>query len=129
MWTYEQATGVLRNHLGMRCGTGYSGAPGHVNVPMDQTLKNLGPIPRGRYTVAAPVDTKTHGPYVLWLTPDPMNAMYGRSAFGIHGDSVVHPGTASEGCIILPRAVREQLWASGDHELQVVADGPVVKGD
>jgi len=65
------------------------------------------------------VDTVTHGPYVLPLTPSLNNQMFGRSGFLIHGDSVVNPGTASEGCIILPRAVRQQIWGAGDHVLQV----------
>lgn len=40
--------------------------------------------------------------------------------FRIHGDSIRAPGTASHGCIILPRAIRDRIWASGDRALQVV---------
>jgi hypothetical protein len=40
----------------------------------------------------------------------------------MHGDSKEHPGCASEGCVILPRTVREQVWSSGDHDLKVVAE-------
>jgi hypothetical protein len=100
---------------------GYSGAGDNKNVPASQWIKNKGPIPCGIYTIEPPIDTKTHGPYVLWLTPDPANEMFGRSAFGIHGDSLVAPGTASEGCIILSRVSRETIWLSGDHILEVKA--------
>jgi hypothetical protein len=54
------------------------------------------------------------------LTPEPGTDTLGRDGFLIHGDSVENPGTASHGCIILPRAVRDQISASGDKQIQVV---------
>ena len=66
------------------------------------------------------MDSKVHGPYALALMPDSMNEMFERSGFMIHGDSLVAPGTASEGCIIIPRDAREAMWESGDRHLQVV---------
>ena len=71
-------------------------------------------------TVGAPEDNVTHGPYKLALTPDPANQMFGRSGFLMHGDILEHPGCASEGCIIMPRDVREKMWESEDHALAVV---------
>lgn len=118
-WRYDQATGEMSVD-GEVVATGYSGAEDGKNDPMAQSEHNIGPIPRGKYAIGEPSDTKTHGPYVLHLTPDAANEMFGRSGFLIHGDSVVHPGTASEGCIILPRAVRERIWQSGDTQLEVV---------
>lgn len=44
----------------------------------------------------------------------------GRSHFLIHGDSVSHPGGASEGCIILNRTARQTIASSGDNELEVI---------
>lgn len=117
-WAYKQNTGWI-SHDGTSVAEGYSGAGDGKNNPAMQDVPNIGPLPVGRYTIGEPSDTKTHGPYVLHLTPDPANEMFGRAGFLIHGDSVVHPGTASEGCIILPRKVREQVWASGDRELEV----------
>ena len=119
-WSYAQANGQMSRD-GEPVATGYSGAGEGKNNPAMQDIHNVGPIPRGNYTIEAPVDTKTHGPYVMWLVPDPANEMEGRSAFGIHGDSVVAPGTASEGCVIMPRAIREQIWNSGDTNLEVTA--------
>lgn len=118
-WAYSQASGKLA-HDGADVAFGYSGAGDGKNNPAMQDAHNVGPIPQGAYTINEPKDTVTHGPYVLPLTPDAENEMFGRAGFLIHGDSVVHPGTASEGCIIVPRAVREQIWASGDTRMTVV---------
>ncbi|MFA6125072.1 MAG: hypothetical protein WCS75_11525 [Sphingomonas sp.] len=41
--------------------------------------------------------------------------------FRIHGDNAKLDRSASHGCIILPRAVRERMWASGDRIVEVVA--------
>jgi hypothetical protein len=121
-WTYTQAEGYLTRN-GVFKGVGYSGAePDGKNNPAAEAQKQVGPIPVGHYTIEGPpVDTMTHGPYVLGLNPDPANQMYGRSGFLIHGDSVVTPGQASKGCVILPRDVREKIWTSGERDLFVVA--------
>lgn len=119
MWTYAQRTGELY-HIGVCGGKGYSGAGSCKNEPDAQDQHNKGPIPRGDYHIGPAVDTLTHGPHVLPLTPDPGNVMFGRTAFLIHGDSVVHPGAASEGCIIMDREVRNMIAASDDKHLQVV---------
>ncbi len=118
-WRYVQSTGQML-HDGQSQAFGYSGHGEGKNDPACQAIHNVGPIPRGLYEIGEPSDTKTHGPYVLHLTPDEGNDMCGRSGFLIHGDSVINPGTASEGCIILPRAVRERIWNSCDTELEVV---------
>lgn len=118
-WRYAQASGWL-SHDGVNVAEGYSGAGDGKNNPAMQDVHNVGPIPQGKYTIGEPSDTKTHGPYVMHLTPDASNDMFGRAGFLIHGDSVVNPGTASEGCIIMPRKVREEVWASGDRDLEVV---------
>lgn len=119
-WTYEIVSGRLYSDAGELVGVGYSGAPGHKNDPTAVMLKDEGPIPPGMYTINAPIDTADHGPYVMALTPDAANAMYGRDGFLLHGDNVHQPGTASEGCVIMARSVREDVWASMDHNLNVV---------
>jgi hypothetical protein len=122
-WTYSQKSGELDQN-GNRVATGYSGAGTGKNNPEMQHVHNVGPIPQGDWTITGPpVDTKTHGPYVLKLAPTIETETFGRSGFLMHGDSREHPGTASEGCIIVPRAVREEVWKSGDRDLKVVADG------
>ena len=120
MWTFKQSTGQMFSPGGMAIGTGYSGSGEWKNDPEDQTVKNKGPIPEGFYEIGPPCNTDTHGPFVMSLTPDPTNQMFDRSGFLIHGDSLEHPGEASEGCIILARTLREAVWSSGDTRLQVI---------
>ena len=122
MWTWEQSTGKMFNLSGEFYCDGYSGSPEGKNNTLMQAVRDVGPIPIGSYTIEAPVDSKVHGPYALALMPDSMNDMFGRSGFMIHGDSLVAPGTASEGCIIIPRSAREAIWESNDHHLQVVEE-------
>jgi hypothetical protein len=119
-WTYHQATGALYRD-DVNFGNGYSGHGEGKNKHDMQDMHNVGPIPVGNYTIEGPpYDTTTHGPFVLRLVPDPENEMFGRSGFLIHGDSVKAPGTASEGCIILSRDVRERIWQAADRALAVV---------
>src|ERR1700722_490640 len=120
VWTYVQKTGELLRD-GLHFAFGYSGFDAGKNNPELERVEEVGPIPAGKYSIGTPYDTLTHGPFVLPLTPDPANEMFGRSAFLMHGDSVVDPGTASRGCIIMSRAVRKQVAASGDAELRVIS--------
>jgi hypothetical protein len=46
--------------------------------------------------------------------------MCGRGGFLIHGDSISHPGDASDGCIILTRPEREAIVKTGSKMLIVV---------
>jgi hypothetical protein len=124
-WTYEQFSGKLYDPAGNLVGVGYSGAGDHKNQPAAQGRKDEGPIPCGQYSIGKVREkTPLHGPYVLPLNPNPDNEMFGRDGFLIHGDSVVHPGTASEGCIILDRDIRDKVGASKDKQLIVVTGLP-----
>lgn len=120
MWTWHQRTGTAtRNSATLR---GYSGASQAKNDPSRQSEHNVGPIPCGHYLIGSPIDTTTHGPFVLPLTPNPQNEMFGRGGFLIHADSIVHPGAASEGCICLGPADRRAIHESGDCDLVVVPE-------
>ena len=59
---------------------------------------------------------RTAGAATIRLEPDATNEMHGRDGFLIHGDNATND--ASEGCIIVPRATRDQLRA-GDR-LEVI---------
>lgn len=115
-WTYEQISGKLRDPDGNVVGIGYSGANDGKNNPAMQNVVNVGPIPVGTYTIEGPpINTKDHGPYVLRLTPDAATTAaivnFGRDpdTFLMHGDSIPHPGTASDGCVIQDRMTRERV--------------------
>lgn len=121
MWTYHQASGVL-DQDGAIIGVGYSGAPPlGKNNPAMQNVHCVGPIPAGFYTFGDPEDSPKLGPVAIPLIPDPANAMFGRSAFLMHGDSLEHPGNASEGCLIFSRDVRLRVAMSADNQLSVTA--------
>jgi hypothetical protein len=116
MLTYSQASGEMRDAAGQLLGTGYAGHGAGVNNPALQSIPNTGPLPQGIYTIAPPVNTTTHGPYVMWLTPSPLNHMFGRSGFGIHADEIVNPGKrlASTGCIVMSNAARFAIWTAAE---------------
>ena len=124
MWTYVQSTGRLYFN-GTPIATGYSGQGDGKNNPALETVKNVGPIPAGRWRVqGSPFDSPANGPFCLRLRPCEGTDTHGRSGFLIHGDSLSAPGTASHGCIVLPRAIRRAIWESVDTEMLVVADEP-----
>lgn len=125
MWTYEQATGQLTDPDGSPIAIGYAGGncgdnPEGVNNPDMQDQHSIGPLPRGRYTFSSPVDNTHLGPFAMPLIPEPDNEMFGRSAFFCHGDNPHGDRSASQGCIIMPRAVRNAIWQSADHLLEVI---------
>ena len=124
MLTYSQTSGEMRDASGALLGTGYAGHGAGVNNPALQGIADTGPLPQGVYTIKAPVDTTSHGPYVMWLTPDPVNHMFGRSAFGIHADERLNPGKhlASSGCIVMSGPARIAIWTAAQadgHQLKV----------
>ena len=124
-WVYHQRSGLMlhvtpENEEGERFLGGYAGCKDGKNCPEMQHVPNRGPIPRGVYRIGDPYDSPDHGPFCLRLTPDSANEMCGRSGFLVHGDSMRDPGSASEGCIIQARKVRELIHASGDRMLEVV---------
>lgn len=122
MWTYVQRTGALYAADGELVGVGYSGFGAGKNTPSWQAREDAGPIPRGLYTIGPPRDVSggPHGPFVLPLWPDSANQMFSRTGFLCHGDGIgPHAGSASHGCVVLPRKVREQIASSGDNRLMV----------
>ena len=125
MWKYEQTTGNLIRPDDTVAYKGYAGGnggahPEGVNNHDMQNVKNVGPIPVGYYT-RGEVVLKSHlGPFAIPLTPDSDNEMFGRSAFYMHGDKASPPQSASDGCIIMPKAIREEFYASRDIILRVV---------
>jgi hypothetical protein len=121
MWTYEQKTGTL-SHNNKTIWHGYSGHGEGLNNPVLQAVANVGPIPCGEYDIGAPYDSERVGPYALPLTPRPETNTFGRSYFRFHGDKKAGPAnSASTGCLIFPRAIRELVHGSWDNILLVVS--------
>jgi hypothetical protein len=119
MWTYKQANGqILWDDRPF--GFGYSGHGTGKNNPAMEAAHDVGPIPRGDWTIGDPGDTLSHGPFVLPLMPCDGTDTLGRGGFLIHGDAASHLGEASRGCIILPRWARERIAESGDRLLRVI---------
>ena len=117
-WIWDQSAGRLTNPDGRFQATGYSGAGIGINNPDLQDKVRTGPIPRGLWQIHAPINSRNIGPYALPLTE--IGEFTKRSLFRIHGDNVRGDRSASHGCIILPRNVRELIWKSGVHILEVV---------
>jgi len=132
-WEYNQSTGQMTyvdDQTGARTpmGNGYSGNHAGMNNPDAEHVHGIGPLPQGTYTVG-PAGNHI-GPVSMHLTPSPTNDMTNRdpNSFLIHGDNPQQNHTASDGCIILPRAVRTQINSSTDRTLVVVPGRAPVPG-
>ncbi len=126
-WVYHQSTGQTThdtNGSSTNAGTGYSGNGEGLNNPDMQNVPNTGPIPRGTYTINQQQDNTTNSgtnlPASMRLTPNDGTDTFGRGGFLIHGDNANGNQSASEGCIILNRNVRNAIGNSGDNRLRVV---------
>lgn len=121
-WIYHQRTGVLEYQANGRTetvATGYSGLGAGRNNPSMQATHDTGPIPQGTYMIGPAHQGAHTGPVTMNLDPQGHNAL-GRTLLRIHGDSRLHPGFASNGCIILDRATRDRIARSTDRTLNVV---------
>ena len=121
MWTYEVTSGKLINPDGTCVGEGYSGNGAGLNNVEMENVPMRGPIPAGKWTIGRFFDDPEKGPIVAHLVPDLDTNTFGRSGFMIHGDNSALNHSASEGCIILPHALREMLMASNDRTLNVTS--------
>lgn len=120
MWLYDQSSGKLLDPEGGECSSGYSGHGAGKNNPAMQSVRAVGPIPRGSWKMVRVWNSPNTGPYTIVLEPFDKNKSFGRSEFRIHGDSKKNPGNASRGCIILTRAIREKMFKSGDMIVKVI---------
>ncbi len=130
-WRYSQSTGDLARLVNGAVvftvvKTGYSGHAEGLNNPDMEHVRGVGPIPRGQWRIGPPYDSDSLGPYTLplWYLEDGNfddSAAYGRSAFRVHGDNSARNRSASHGCIVLPRKVRELIAESSDSLLEVIA--------
>lgn len=118
-YTYERATGKW-TQLDKLLGYGYSGNGEGLNNPEMSNVKSIGPLPKGWYTIGIAYHNKTKGELTMNLTPDKDNEMYGRAYFELHGDNKLMNRTASDGCIVLARMLRDLISRSKIVRLQVI---------
>jgi hypothetical protein len=83
-----------------------------------ESVRDVGPIPCGEWTIGDEFKHETKGPIVMRLTPVGHKA-HGRDGFLIHGDNSKMDRSASNGCIILSRELRERISKSGAKKLIV----------
>jgi len=127
MWRFDQNTGHLYEPDGSMVAICYSGGDGGkhpegINNHEYQAVANVGPLPVGLYTFGTPIEHSHLGPLAIPLEPDQSNEMFGRSGFFCHGDTPAMNHSASDGCIIAPHQIREDMWNSDDHTLHVYID-------
>lgn len=116
-WAYRQSDGQLTLD-GEFKGYGYSGTGEGRNNGDMQAVPNVGPIPKGTYTIGPWYNDEHLGPCVMHLDPTPDTNTFGRIAFRIHGDNKNHD--ASHGCIALGPSLRWPIAHSEDRELSVI---------
>ncbi len=122
-WIWTQQAGELWWN-GKLISKGYAGKGRGKNNPALQAVKGIGPIPQGIWKMVGVRDSPNTGRFTISLVAqdgnqDDIHQPTGRSAFRVHGDSIKNPGTASRGCIVLPRGIREKMWYSGDRVIEV----------
>lgn len=122
MFTFTMKAGLIVN--GTKIIPAYSGAAGIWKNNPDLTDKHdLGAIPLGLWYIGTAMDDVELGPCVMRLTPATGTDAKGRTDFLIHGDSKIHPGFASKGCIVSngPNAANDRTYISKslDRELLV----------
>lgn len=114
LYHYIQANGAfheVRANGDKLLGVGYAGYGRGVNQPALDTVRSVGPIPDGVYFAGKSRDHAILGPCAIPLIPSTSTPTRSRSGFYIHGDNSAGNQSASRGCIVLPRHIRERLIA------------------
>lgn len=108
--TFDRRKGTLAFNAGDPFVTGvWSGHNGAANDVSRERERGIGPLPAGLYRIGAPRESTRLGPFVMDLEQIEGES-YERSLFRIHGDTRNdHDHSASDGCVIAPRWVREKI--------------------
>ena len=121
MITYGVRNGTF-SHTGSVFATGcFSGHGIGFNNPDQESLKGIGPIPRGMWSIGIMQDHPHLGPDVMHLSPLQGTNTFGRTGLFIHGDymgDLKHD--ASDGCVVANRSARLLVNAMVERRLQVV---------
>lgn len=127
MHTFEQVSGNYSLDADLWA-KGYAGHGAGKNNPTAQNVPFVGPIPVGRWKIGKPFHHPELGELTFPLVPLEGTQTFGRMLFRIHGDNPEHIGASSDGCIVLPRDVREQIQKilPVDDLLEVVSGLPAL---
>lgn len=120
-WRYIVSAGELYDPAGLIQGIGYSGAAFGLDNPAAEEVSDVGPIPEGLYTIGPAFTHPVCGPVSMRLDPQPGTDTHGRDGFLMHGDNAAVNHTASHGCLIFSRPVRDAVAASDVRALVVLA--------
>lgn len=128
--TYIISTGDFYAPDGSLLGVCYAGHPPHVNDISAVNVKNIGPLPPGSYRMGTAYNNIHTGPLSIPLIPlaeqthspeeNPFAWLHGRNDFYIHGDSLNHPGYASDGCIVASHEIRLKI-------VEISKNDPILK--
>lgn len=91
----------------------YAGYGDDRNNPKSQNLKNRGPIPQGWWDIGRGYPHPELGNPTFNLDPQAGTDSFTRDAFRIHADNARGDRSASKGCIVCNRSVREQVQRMG----------------
>lgn len=119
-WLYSQSRGCIWSPAGrIVFAQAYSGHKAGLNNPTMERKAFVGPIPRGEWCIGPVYDSERVGPHAIVLVPRGHSA-HGRNYFRMHGDNSRGDKSASYGCVIAPRDVRELIGESEIKTLWVV---------
>ena len=126
LMVYDAETGKLLASTEPYTVASYSGKGWGLNNPNYESVKNQGPIPLGDYAIdkALGEDETSCGPVTLPLIPIGHSAQGRPGPFRMHGDNSSQNYTASSGCIIAPRYIRNLINNEGGGTLSVELDNP-----
>src|ERR1700740_941588 len=107
-WNFSQKTGQGTWQSDARAG--HSGPRAGLDYPTFEQEVGVGPMPKGEWIIGQFFDDPGgKGPLVAHLLSSPQTDTHGRGGFMIHGDNTAANNSASEGCIVLPRWIRELI--------------------
>ena len=119
-WKYDRASCLFFNPAGSLLGKVYSGKGTGLNNPLWEDVHDIGPIPKGSWSIGKFFNDPEKGPDVCHLTPYDGIETFGRSGFMIHGDNQLMNFSASEGCIVAARFIRVAIMNNACDILEVI---------
>lgn len=115
---YNQRTGVITRDSAL-LGIAYSGHDEGLNNPAMESVRMIGPIPRGLWRMLEPRDSKTTGKYTIPLIMVRGDS-FKRDLFRVHGDNRYVNKSASHGCVVAMYKTRVEMYTTSGDKLITV---------